>query len=124
MSRSFSKTRSEIGDQFKSGHFDAPPTKRISFNVRPYHKYCCDGGVMIRTLALMLLLAAPLTAQNDDAARARIAAGCGADEVHFDIKTDKKQHPTGTAEGGHALVAVFAGRSGRASALRQHAIKV
>jgi uncharacterized protein DUF2846 len=63
---------------------------------------------MIRTLALMLLLAAPLTGQNDDAARARIAAGCGADEVRFDVKTDKKQHPTGTADAGHALVYVFA----------------
>ena len=63
---------------------------------------------MIRTLALMLLLAAPLTAQNDDAAKARIAAGCGADEVRFDVKTDKKQHPTGTAEAGRALVYVFA----------------
>jgi hypothetical protein len=63
---------------------------------------------MIRTLALMLFIAAPLMSQNDDAARARIAAGCGADEVHFDVKTDKKQHPTGTAEGGKALVYGFA----------------
>lgn len=62
---------------------------------------------MVKTLALMLLMAAPLLGHND-AERARIAAGCGADEVHFDAKTDKKQHPTGAAEGGKAFVYVFA----------------
>jgi hypothetical protein len=62
---------------------------------------------MIRTLGLMLLLAAPLMGQND-AERARMAAGCGPDEAHFEVKTDKKQHPTETAKGGKAIVYVFA----------------
>jgi hypothetical protein len=35
------------------------------------------------------------------------AAGCGPAEVHFDVKTDKKQHPSGRLEPGKALVYVF-----------------
>jgi hypothetical protein len=42
---------------------------------------------------VLLLFASPALAQ-DSAANALAAAGCGATEVHFDMKTDKKQHPT------------------------------
>src|SRR5262249_12390331 len=34
-------------------------------------------------------------------------AGCGANEIHFDVKTDKKQHPTGQPDAGKALVYVI-----------------
>ncbi|MFY9531896.1 MAG: hypothetical protein WAR24_23580 [Candidatus Acidiferrales bacterium] len=37
---------------------------------------------------LLLLLASPVFAQ-DQAAVARAAAGCGPDQVEFDVKTDK-----------------------------------
>jgi hypothetical protein len=35
------------------------------------------------------------------------AAGCGPAETYFDVKTDKKQHPSGRVEEGKALVYVF-----------------
>jgi|SRR5580704_4834326 hypothetical protein len=58
-----------------------------------------------------LVLASPLLASNvfaqDDAAKARMAAGCGSNDVMFDVKTDKKQHPTGQPEAGKALVYLF-----------------
>ena len=40
-----------------------------------------------------------------DAARAE--AGCGPDEIQFDVKTDKSQHPSAQLEAGKALVYVF-----------------
>jgi hypothetical protein len=54
----------------------------------------------------VLLLASPVFAQ-DEAETARVAAGCGPNEIKFDVKTDKKQHPTGQPEEGKALVYVF-----------------
>jgi hypothetical protein len=35
------------------------------------------------------------------------AAGCGANEIHFDVKTDKKEHPTTQPHSGKALVYVI-----------------
>jgi hypothetical protein len=54
---------------------------------------------MLRTALLALLLASPALAQ-DSAAHALAAAGCGTNEVHFDVKTDKKQHPTAQPDAG------------------------
>jgi hypothetical protein len=39
------------------------------------------------------LFASPAFAQ-DSTVNALAAAGFGANEIHFDVKTDKKQHPT------------------------------
>src|SRR5450432_731516 len=61
---------------------------------------------MLRTALVVLLLASPVVAQ-DSAANALTAAGCGANEVHFDVKTDKKQHPTAKPDPGKALVYVI-----------------
>jgi Protein of unknown function (DUF2846) len=58
----------------------------------------------------VLFLAGQLLAQNtapDQAAQARMAAGCGPNEIHFDVKTDKHQHPAGQPEAGKALVYIF-----------------
>jgi hypothetical protein len=62
--------------------------------------------VAVALLLLSPVLARPAFAQND-AAKARMAAGCGADEVKFNVKTDKKHHPMGQPETGKALVYVF-----------------
>ncbi len=61
---------------------------------------------MMKTILVVLLFAAPVFAQDD--AAARTAAGCGPNEVKFDVKTDKKQHPISQPESGKALVYVFA----------------
>jgi hypothetical protein len=61
---------------------------------------------MLRIILLTLLFAAPVFAQ-DSAQDALEAAGCGANDVHFSVKTDKKQHPTGQPEAGKALVYVI-----------------
>ena len=61
---------------------------------------------MLRIVLLTLLFASPLLAQ-DSAQNALEAAGCGPNEVHFDVKTDKKQHPTAQPEAGKALVYVI-----------------
>jgi hypothetical protein len=45
-------------------------------------------------VSLLTMLAVPVRAQ-DQATTARTAAGCGADNVQFDVKTDKSQHPQG-----------------------------
>ena len=44
---------------------------------------------MLRTALVVLLLASPALAQ-DSAANALAGAGCGANEVRFDVKTDKQ----------------------------------
>ena len=62
---------------------------------------------MIRTILALFLLATPAFAQ-DDAATARAAAGCGPDQVNFEVKTDKKRHPAPQPEPGKGLVYVFA----------------
>jgi Protein of unknown function (DUF2846) len=62
---------------------------------------------MFRIVLALLLLASPVWAQ-DDAAKARMAAGCGPNQINFDVTTDNKQHPTGQPEATKALVYVFA----------------
>jgi hypothetical protein len=57
-------------------------------------------------VSLLTMLAVPVFAQ-DQATAARTAAGCGADSVQFDVKTDKSLHPQGQAPAGKALVYVF-----------------
>jgi len=61
---------------------------------------------MLRIALLMMLFAYPVLAQ-DSAASALEAAGCGPNEVRFEVKTDKKQHPTTQPEAGKALVYVI-----------------
>src|SRR5947209_3096632 len=65
---------------------------------------------MLRTALLALLFASPAFAQNS-AVNLLAAAGCGPNEIHFDVKTDKKQHPTGQADPGKALVYVIGAAS-------------
>ncbi|HTU35806.1 MAG TPA: hypothetical protein VMF66_18540 [Candidatus Acidoferrum sp.] len=57
-------------------------------------------------MSLLGLLAMPVFAQ-DQAMAARTAAGCGADNTQYAVKTDKAQHPQGQIPGGKALVYVF-----------------
>jgi len=52
-------------------------------------------------------LSSPVFSQ-DQAAAARMAAGCGPNEVRFEVTPDKHQHPVGTPEPDRALVYVFA----------------
>ncbi len=61
---------------------------------------------MLRTALIALLLASPAFAQ-DSTADPFTAAGCGPNEIHFDVKTDKKQHPTAQPDTGKALVYVI-----------------
>jgi hypothetical protein len=61
---------------------------------------------MIRVIFLLMLFAYPALAQ-DSAASALEAAGCGPSDVRFEVKTDKKQHPTAQPETGKALVYVI-----------------
>jgi hypothetical protein len=61
---------------------------------------------MLRVTWLMMLFACPLFAQ-DSAANAPEAGGCGPNNVQFEVKTDKKQHPTAQPEAGKALVFVI-----------------
>jgi hypothetical protein len=61
---------------------------------------------MMKTILAVLLFASPVFAQ-DDAAAARAAAGCGPDQIKFDVKTDKNQHPAAQPELGKALIYVF-----------------
>jgi Protein of unknown function (DUF2846) len=57
-------------------------------------------------VCLFTLFAAPVFAQ-EEAMTARTAAGCGADNVQYDVKTDKTQHPLGQVPDGKALVYIF-----------------
>jgi hypothetical protein len=61
---------------------------------------------MLRTALVLLVFASPAFAQ-DSAANAVAAAGCGPNEVRFDVKTNKKQHPTAQPNTGKALVYVI-----------------
>jgi len=64
---------------------------------------------MMKTILVAILFplfASPLHAQ-DQASAARAAAGCGPDQVNFDVKSDKKHHPAPKPEPGKALVYVF-----------------
>ena len=65
---------------------------------------------MLKTLFIVLVLAGPSWAQ-ERAAEPLPTGSCGPDKAEFDVKTDKKQHPTGQAEPGKALVYVFADES-------------
>ncbi|HLZ13133.1 MAG TPA: hypothetical protein VKP58_11150 [Candidatus Acidoferrum sp.] len=65
---------------------------------------------MFRTALLALLFASPAFAQNS-AVSPLAAAGCGANEIRFDVKTDKKQHPTAQPDAGKALVYVIGAAS-------------
>jgi hypothetical protein len=60
---------------------------------------------MLRTALIALLLASPALAQDSPATLA--AAGRGANEVRFDVKTNKNQHPTAQPDAGKALVYVI-----------------
>jgi hypothetical protein len=61
---------------------------------------------VLRIVLLTLLFSFPVLAQ-DSAANALEAAGCGPNNVHFDVKTDTKQHPKAQPEAGKALVYVI-----------------
>ena len=61
---------------------------------------------MLRTALIALLFAFPAFAQ-DSTVNPLAAAGCGANEIHFDVKTDNKQHPTAQPDAGKALVYVI-----------------
>ena len=61
---------------------------------------------MTKHLLVLLLFALPVFAQ-DQAAKARAAAGCGPNEVQFDVKTNKNQHPTADTNAEKAVVYVF-----------------
>lgn len=61
---------------------------------------------MLRTALVALLFASPAFAQ-DSTANPPAAAGCGTNEIHFDVKTNKKQHPTSQPDAGKALVYVI-----------------
>ncbi|MGB2639492.1 MAG: hypothetical protein WA857_21225 [Candidatus Acidiferrum sp.] len=64
------------------------------------------GSQMLRTALVVLLFVSPALAQ-DSAPNPLAAAGCGANEIQFDVKTNKKQHPTAQPEPGKALVFVI-----------------
>lgn len=57
--------------------------------------------------ALLLTVPAIARSQETDAAALARAAGCGPNEVEFNVKTDKHQHPAPQPEEGKALVYVF-----------------
>jgi|GEM_PF-618867 hypothetical protein len=63
--------------------------------------------MLTKTLLAILIFVSPIFAQ--DQAAAAHAAGCGPNEVKFNVKTDKKQHPTAQPSSGKALVYVFGG---------------
>jgi uncharacterized protein DUF2846 len=61
---------------------------------------------MLKMIFVVLLLASPVFAQDEEE-KARMAAGCGPNEIKFDVKTDKNRHPMGQPEQGKALVYIF-----------------
>lgn len=56
--------------------------------------------------SLMAVSVLPCLGQ-DAAPAAPVRGGCGPAELHFDVKTDKKQHPSPSPDSGKALVFVF-----------------
>jgi hypothetical protein len=48
---------------------------------------------------------------QDQAGAARAAAGCGPNEIQFDVKTDKTQHPLTPADAARAVIYVFSERA-------------
>ncbi len=77
----------------------------------------------ILVVSLLTLFALPVFAQ-DQAAAARAAAGCGADNVQYDVKTDKSQHPQGQVPEGKALVYVFEEEKTDANAFKIGAVTI
>jgi hypothetical protein len=62
----------------------------------------------MKNMLLFLLFVIPIVAQaQDPASAARSAAGCGPEEVEFDVKTDKTQHAAPQPQAGKALVVVL-----------------
>lgn len=61
---------------------------------------------MLRTALIALLFASPAFAQ-DSTVNLVAAAGCGENRIHFDVKTDRKQHPTAQPDADKALVYVI-----------------
>jgi hypothetical protein len=49
----------------------------------------------------------PQATTMSQAAAARMAAGCGPNDIQFEVKTDKKQHPQAQPEAEKAIVYVF-----------------
>jgi hypothetical protein len=47
----------------------------------------------------------------DDASAARAAAGCGRNEIQFDVKSDKTQHPQAPQDAARAVIYVFSERA-------------
>ncbi len=64
---------------------------------------------MLRTILFVLLFASPVFAQDAAISALATAAGCGTNDVKFEVKTDKNKHPTGQPETGKALVYVIGG---------------
>jgi hypothetical protein len=62
---------------------------------------------MLKLLACLLCASPILVLAQTQADTARSAAGCGPDEIQFDVKTDKKQHVVASPDPGKALVVVF-----------------
>ena len=62
---------------------------------------------MLKIVLFALLFVSPAFAQDGSAAKALEAAGCGPKDVKFEVKIDKKQHPTAEPETGKALVYVI-----------------
>lgn len=61
---------------------------------------------MLRTAFVVLLFVSPAFAQ-DSTVNLQGAAGCGANEIQFEVRTDKNQHPTAQPDDGKALVYVI-----------------
>jgi hypothetical protein len=66
----------------------------------------CLEANLRKFLFAFLLVASPAFAQ-DQAAEARVAAGCGPASVEFSVKTNKAQHPAPQPESGKALVYIL-----------------
>lgn len=65
---------------------------------------------MLRTLLIALLFASPALAQSPKV-DPLAAAGCGANETQFEVKTDKSQHQPAQPADGKALVYVIGASS-------------
>lgn len=77
----------------------------------------------ILVVSLLTMLAVPVQTQDKTAA-ARTAAGCGADNIQFDVKTDKSQHPQGQVPAGKALVYIFEVEKTEAGAFKIGAVTI
>jgi hypothetical protein len=52
-----------------------------------------------------------ITKIQDQASAARAAAGCGPNEIQFDVKIDKTQHPQASPDAARAVIYVFSERA-------------